>query len=172
MKRTTAKQLAASAAAFMLTSLFSPTSVAGGDPPSPPPYIPVPPLPPLPDPCVDIPNPVYEACKVAVKCNTGPFGGTYCNISGASFCNRVTDPAKVAEDAAKIAAAAAVCSMVPPANAIPGKARIALAQATAACALSSAQQQPGFKDGFCGTLDSFVDICPGPRTINTCPWKN
>jgi hypothetical protein len=132
----------------------------------------MPQLPPLPDPCVDIPNPVYEACKVAVKCNTGPIGGTYCGFSGASFCNRVTDPAKVAEDAAKIALAAAICSAVPPANAIPAKGKIAVAQATVACAASTAQQQPSIKDGFCNTLDSFVDICPGPRTINTCPWKN
>jgi len=132
--------------------------IAGGDPPGPDMI------------CKDIPNPVYEGCKVAVKCNTAPFGGTYCGFSGASFCNRVTDPAKVAEDAAKIAIAAAVCSFVPPANAIQGKGKIAVAQATAACAVSTAEQQPRIKDGFCNTLNSFVDLCPGPATINLCKW--
>lgn len=177
MKKTTAIRLATYVAAIVFPSFGA---MAGGDPPVPVPPLPIPlpplpPIPPLPDPCVWIPSPVYEACKADIKCNTGPVGGVYCTLSNASFCNRVTDPQKVAEDTAKILIGAAVCQVVDKAGGtfVQSKTRYLVAQGAASCAVSSARLQPRGKDEFCGALDSLVDtFCRMPKQINTCPWKN
>jgi hypothetical protein len=110
-----------------------------------------------------------------VGCNLGPLGGTYCKISNVSFCNRVSDPAKVAEDVAKIAAMAAVCSVVPGVSQISVMTGAALGEATAACGTASVGAKPEvIQQRFC---HDFIDavpkkLCPGPEQINTCPWKN
>lgn len=150
---------------------------AKGDPPKPPspplPPIPTPPLPPIPDPCQKIPNPIYEGCKAEVGCATGPVGNTYCKISGMSFCNKVFDARKNAEDLIRMGLGAAVCTAIMP-SCKPIMV-MNMTQAAAACAVSSATDanKEKAKDDFCNALGNLPDkVCPGPKTINTCPWKN
>lgn len=114
-------------------------------------------------------NPVYWGCLAAVKCNTAPVGGTYCGITASAFCDRVIDPKKMAEDGAKIAAAAAVCSKVPPANMIPYKTEIAVGQASAACQAKTLEMQAPAQKAFCDGQKSFEKLCPGPEYIDICP---
>ncbi len=115
------------------------------------------------------PNPIYWGCLAAIKCNTAPIGGTYCGITASAFCDRVVDPKKMAEDGAKIAAAAVACSKVPPANMIPYKTEIAVGQASAACQAKIVGVQAPAQKSFCNGLASFQKLCPKPEFFDICP---
>lgn len=171
MKQIAMRLMRLAAVSVLSLCTVMPPAYANPPPPPPPhPPIPVPPIPPLPSPCVDIPNPVYEACKAEVKCLTGPVGGTYCAMDSMSFCNRVLDAKKNGQDLIKIAVGTAVCKAIAPQ--FDGAMYSALAQAATSCAVATAQQRPAVQKTFCDAIGSIANLCPGPKTINTCPWKN
>ena len=111
-----------------------------------------------------IENPAYWGCLAAVECNTAPIGGTYCGLSEMEFCDHVTDKKKVVEDAAKIAAAAAVCYNVPPASEIKKKYSVSIAAFQSGVACVGPHQKE-----FCGVFEKFKEMCPGPKYIDICP---
>lgn len=119
------------------------------------------------DPCKR-PNPVYWDCLAVVRCNTAPIGGTYCGLSEMEFCDHVTDKEKVVEDAAKIAAATAVCYNVPPASKIKKKYSISIAAFQSGVACVGPHQKE-----FCDVFKKFEEMCPGPKYFDICamvPW--